>query len=150
MIVDFDKILYIQNSVEGIMKKFIEKIAALEQSISAEKGDFVLFALFLREDAQDKWDLVVSAPWIEVNNKVALSYLANELKSHLLVQEMLTLSRIVMVDNDDPSLEAIHKAISVEHGMFEIKDSNFFGLQIKHAYIITSKRHAVTSTSGAV
>src|SRR3989337_3385070 len=111
MIGDFDKILYIQNSVEGIMKKFIEKIAALEQSISTEKGDFVLFALFLREDAQDKWDLVVSAPWIEVNKKEALSYLTNELRSHLRSQEMLTLSRIVLVDNDDPALEAIHKAI---------------------------------------
>lgn len=130
------------------MKKFIEKITALEQSISAEKGDFVLFALFLREDAQDKWDLVVSAPWIEVNKKESLSYLTDELRSQLRSQEMLTLSRIVLVDNDDPALEAIHKAISVEHSIFEIKDSNFFGLQIKHAYIITSKRHAVTSSSG--
>ena len=131
------------------MKKFIEKIAALEQTISAVKGDFVLFALFLREDAQDKWDLVVSAPWIEVNKKVALSYLANELRSQLRSQEMLTLSRVVLVDNDDPALEAIHKAISVEHGKVEIKDSNFFGLQIKHAVIITSKRHTVISSSGS-
>ena len=131
------------------MKKFIEKIAALEHSISAEKGDFVLFALFLREDAQDKWDLVVSTPWLEVNKKEALSYLTNELRSHLRAQEMLTLSRIVLVDTDDPALEAIHKAISVEHGKVEMKDSNFFGLQIKDAYIITSKRHAVTSSSGA-
>ena len=106
----------------------------------------MLFALFLREDAQDKWDLVVSAPWIEVNKKEALSYLTNELRSHLRSQEMLTLSRIVLVDNDDPALEAIHKAISVEHGKVEIKDSSFFGLQIKHAVIITSKRHTVTSS----
>ncbi len=131
------------------MKKFIEKMEALEQSISDEKGDFVLFALFLREDAQDKWDLVVSAPWIEINKKVALSYLANELRSHLRSQEMLILSRIVLVDKDNPALEAIHKAISVEHTVVETRDSNFFGLQIKHAYIITSKRHAVTSSSSA-
>ena len=131
------------------MKKFIEKIAILEQSISAEKGDFVLFALFLREDAQDKWDLVVSAPWLEVNKKESLSYLTNELRSHLRSQDMLTLSRIVLVDNDDPALEAVHKSVSVEHGKVEIKDSNFFGLQIKHAVIITSKRHTVISSSGA-
>lgn len=128
------------------MKKFIEKMAALEQTISAVKGDFVLFALFLREDALDKWDLVVSAPWIEVNKKSALSYLANELRSHLRSQEMLTISRIILVDNNDPAMESIHKAISTEHSIAEIKDSNFFGLQIKHAYIITSKRHAVTSS----
>jgi hypothetical protein len=37
-------------------------------------------------------------------------------------------------------LDALHKAMQTEHGMTEIQDSNFFGLQIKHAYLITSKR----------
>jgi hypothetical protein len=29
----------------------------------------------------------------------------------------------------------------VEHGLAEISDSNFFGLAIKHAYLITSKQN---------
>jgi hypothetical protein len=48
------------------MKEFIDKYIELERSISYEKGDFSLFALFLREDAADIWDLVVAAPWIEL------------------------------------------------------------------------------------
>ena len=59
------------------MKKFIEKIVSLEQTISTEKGDFVFFALFLREDAQDKWDLVVSAPWRHVPGNRTMLILRN-------------------------------------------------------------------------
>lgn len=39
------------------MKTLIEKLATLEQEVSAEKGAFLLFALFLREDAPNVWDI---------------------------------------------------------------------------------------------
>lgn len=58
------------------MKQLVEKLIALEQQISTEKGEFSLFALFLREDAQDKWDLVASAAWLEADKKTALDYLS--------------------------------------------------------------------------
>ena len=51
------------------MNQLVEKLASLERDISSEKGDFSLFALFLREDAYDRWDLLVSSPWIEINEK---------------------------------------------------------------------------------
>jgi hypothetical protein len=44
------------------MKELLGKFVELEQRLSQERGEFSLFALFLREDASDKWDLVVSAP----------------------------------------------------------------------------------------
>src|SRR3972149_4648130 len=103
-------------TLEGIMKKFIEKIAILEQSISAEKGDFVLFALFLREDAQDKWDLVVSAPWLEVNKKESLSYLTNELRSHLRPRGGHRPSTVNQAGVSKRAVGGEHKSFSVEHG----------------------------------
>ena len=54
------------------MKAFAEKLVPVERQIAAEKGAFLLFALFLREDAPDVWDLVVAAPWIEANKSEAL------------------------------------------------------------------------------
>jgi hypothetical protein len=30
--------------------------------------------------------------------------------------------------------------VQIEHGGVEVRDSNFFGLPVKHAFIITSKR----------
>ena len=62
------------------MKQIIEKLASLERDIASEKGEFSLFALFLREDAEDKWDLLASAPWLEPNNRESLEYLVNRLR----------------------------------------------------------------------
>ncbi len=122
------------------MKQMAEKLASLERDISSERGEFSLFALFLREDAQDKWDLLASAPWLETNKKEGLDYLVQQVRSRLDPQEFLSLSRIVLLEKNNPALEAIHKAVRVKHGMAEVKESTFFGLQIKHAFIITSER----------
>ena len=120
------------------MKQTIEKLASLERDIASEKGEFSLFALFLREDADNTWDLLASAPWLEVDKRESLDYLVNQLRSRLDTQELLSLSRIVLLEEDNPVLEAIHKAIKVKHGMAEVRDDLSFGVPIKHAYIITS------------
>ena len=129
------------------MNTIIEKLHDLERKISEDKGQFSLFALFLREDAQDKWDLLAAAPWIEHNKKDSLNYLVNRLRTTLTPDELLSLSRIVFVDDGTPSLDALHKAISIEHGTAEVENSNFLGLEIKHAYIFTSKRQNVSAAS---
>lgn len=128
------------------MKQLVEKLVAMEREISEERGTFALFALFLREDALDKWDLVASAPWLEEDKKESLAYLSDRLRSHLTQEELLSFSRIVLIDRDNPFLEAVQRAVSSEHRDVEVKDSNFFGLEISHAYIITSKRQQVLDT----
>jgi hypothetical protein len=130
---------------EGVMKQLAEKLVSIEQEVSSEKGEFSLFGLFLREDIENKWDLVVSASWIEPDKEYALDYLAKRLQSHLQPQELLAISRIVFVDEDSQATEAVHRAIRVEGGTAEVQDSNFFGLQIKHAYIITSKKQNIVA-----
>ncbi|MCZ6490508.1 MAG: hypothetical protein O7A06_08255 [Acidobacteria bacterium] len=121
------------------MNEIVEKYASLEAEIAAKKGNFFLFALFLREDVPDRWDLMVSAPWLSLNKGEAVEYLVNEIKSHLGPQGLVNLSRIVLVDPNDPPARALAKAFHVEHGKVEVRDSNLFGLQVKHAFIITSK-----------
>ena len=122
------------------MKQIIEKLASLERDIASEKGEFSLFALFLREEADGKWDLLASAPWLEANDRKSLDYLANQLRARLATQELLSLSMIVLLEKGNPVLEAICKAIKVRHGMAEVRDSISFGVPIKHAYIITAER----------
>lgn len=111
----------------------------LESRIAQERGDFTLFALFLREDVPDRWDLIVSAPWIGSDKQDALNYFVGQIKALLGPEDLTSLSRIVIVDPDDVAVQNLNRAISVEHGKAEVRDSNFFGLPIKHAYIITSK-----------
>jgi len=134
------------------MRELLDRFIQLERALALEKGEFGLFALFLREDGgagsgtsgysgySTKWDLVAAAPWIEGDRKEALSYITASIQRLFTAVELSQLSRIVLVDLANPEVEAINRAISVQHGQAEIQDSNFFGLQIKHGYIITSQR----------
>jgi len=122
------------------MRDLLGKFVELERRLSQERGEFSLFALFLREDASDKWDLIVAAPWIDVDRKEALAYITTQIQQLFNAEELPRLSRVVLVDQSNPAVEALNQAINCQHGQNEVRDSNFFGLQIKHAYIITSQR----------
>lgn len=124
----------------------LEKLSVLEREVSDEKGDFSLFGLFLREDAQDedKWDILVSAIWLDADKKEGLAYLAKEIQERLDPDELLSISRIVVLERGNPILAAIHKAVNVKHGKVEVKDSNFSGVQITQACISTSSNVSPT------
>ena len=117
-----------------------EKFRDLESRIAEDKGGFALFALFMREDVPDRWDLIVSAPWVGTNKREAVDYFVSQIKSRLAEQDLTSLARIVVVDPEDAAVQALNRAVQIEHGGVEVRDSNFFGLSIKHAFIITSKR----------
>lgn len=123
------------------MKEFIDKLRLVESEIAQRKGDFSLFALVLREDAQDKWNLIASAPWFWHDKKKTLDYLAKKLRSRLTSDELLALSRIVLIEESDPTLHALQQSFQVHKAPIEVQDCNLFGLQIHHAYIIASKRN---------
>lgn len=120
------------------MKELIGKFIELEQKISVAKGDFTFFALFLREDAPDKWDLLVAAPWIELGKREALLFIAQHLQTAFQPEELTQLSRIVLVELDNPALQAITQNLDVTRAVIDVNESNLFGLQIKQAVIITS------------
>lgn len=129
------------------MKHMIDKFTTLERSIATEKGEFSLFALLLREDAEDKWDLLAAAPWLETDKKAGLAYLVNQIHTQLSMQELLSLSRIVILEKGDPILEAFHRMVRVQHGMGEVRDSTIVGVPIKQAYLITSAEENSSLTS---
>lgn len=125
------------------MRNFAKKLRSVAREIAAEKGPFLLFALFLREDATDCWDFVVSAQWLEADKGAALRYLAPKLQAVASLEELGKLSRIVILGRDQPALAAIQSAYDVEHGFAEVDHSNFDGLKIEQAYIITSRRETM-------
>ena len=130
-------------------KKLVKEFVSLERDISAEKGEFSLFALFHREEAlYDKWDLVIAAPWIKAERMENRRYFVDQLKARLGPKEMMTISRIALINNDDLRLEDIYEDVEVEHGIVEVVFRTFFDMDIKHAYIITSKReNALANTA---
>jgi hypothetical protein len=127
------------------MKALAEKLRGLEEALSEEKGPFNLFALFLREDAPDVWDLVVAAEWIEEDQSRALAELSKRVRAYLRPDEITRISRIVIVERTNPALKAIVSAKAIasdllnRQGATEVANSTFFGLSIKHAFIITAQ-----------
>ncbi len=122
------------------MREQIEKFQKVEKTISNLKGEFELFALFLRDDSPNKWDLLISADWARENKKESLHMIIKEIDKELNHEDLLLLSRIIILDKDDAAMKVIHQVMHVEHGLSEISNSNFLGLSIKHAYLITSKK----------
>ena len=122
------------------MNQLLEKLGAMERDVAEEKGPFRFFALFLREDSPGRWDLLVSAPWLEANQVDGIDFLAKQVQARLDAQELLSLSRLVFIEKDNPGLKAIFSAVAIQHGRVEISNCNFFDLEIKHAYIITSDK----------
>jgi hypothetical protein len=123
-----------------MVSELTQKFSELESRVAEEKGGFALFALFMREDTPDRWDLIVSAPWTGDDDRGTVNYFVTQIKSSLGEQELTSLARIVVVDPQDAAVQALNRAIQIEHGAVEVMDSSFFGLPVKHAYIITSKR----------
>jgi hypothetical protein len=134
------------------MNDLVNNVLQVERSLSAEKGAFSLFALFLREESVEKWDLVISAPWIETDKEDALNLISSKVREALNLSELLAVSRIVLVEPTSPAVVAINRAFAVDHSSVEVRDANFFGLAIKHAHIFASRQQesAVPSPNRAL
>ena len=105
-------------------------------------GRFVLFALFLREDSPDKWDLLVSSPALENARLTELSEFTHSLTRIVGLEEFEKLSRIVTLNKDDPGLWAILRSLGVKRGVVEIRDSNYSGVQIVHGFVFRADKKA--------
>lgn len=124
----------------------IKQLQQVMNEIAQEKGEFILFGLFLRDEAVDKWDLVVSAPWLEADKLKGLREVVDKMASIVGKEQFLALARIVTLNHDEPNLKAILQEVQVENDLVEIKGPNLFGLPISHAYVLQAKpQHFVNS-----
>ena len=119
------------------------KLEATAEIIEKRHGPFTLFGLFLREDSPNKWDLVVSAPWLEEGKLKALGEFVRELNQTISEEELLSLSRIITLNRDDPALGAILHQVPNMWGTVELQDTDLFGLSISHAYIMRAATNAL-------
>lgn len=122
----------------------VNKFIALEKQLAREKGKFVLFALFEREESKNKWDVVVSASWLSEDYS-QWNDLTDEIANKLESSELNRLSRIAVLDPSDEVVRSINSSFKVQHKNIEIREFEVYGILIYHAHIITSNRFAVAS-----
>ena len=124
--------------IENKMSKAAEKLRQIEVEISAEKGNFNLFALVERDDSMGKWDVVASAEWTGDRTSPLVSIIAKKIRKYLTKDEQIMLSRIVVLPSTDPFVRSLNM-IGVEHGVIRLSNNSFNGIFIREAYLITSK-----------
>ena len=127
------------NVAENRISKVVEKLRQIEVEISAEKGNFTLFALIKRDYSLGRWDIVVSVKWIDSTDKLLINNVASKIHKELTKLEQLMISRIVVLPPSDPFVQNLN-LIGVEHGSVKLSNNTFNGIAIKEAYLITSKR----------
>ena len=130
------------------MKEFAEKLLSVEKTIAAEKGPFLLFALWLREGAPDVWDLVVCAPWMAADEGQALRYILAQLNTVASPQELSRLSRVAIIDTNSPGLASIQSSIEVEHGLVSHSRRGLLRFSNEQGYVITCQRYGHRTESG--
>jgi hypothetical protein len=116
------------------------KLDRVLDSLETEHGPFVLAGLFMREDSPGRWDLVVSAPWLQRSKLVALSEFVKHLSDSLGQEEVFSLSRIVTLNRTDPALHRILHEVGTITQPVEKVGHNLFGLPLQQAYIFRAHR----------
>jgi hypothetical protein len=140
------------------MKGLIEKLADVCARIISEQGGVYVFALLLREEAPDRWDLVLSAPWADASRKESYDYIADRLRESLSSSDLVRLSRIVVVPPESPVVQsaiALMKMTStgrsagfgrgsaesakIAAGATEFVDRDFGGMPIRRAFVFDAE-----------
>ena len=131
----------------GPMNRVVKQLQKMERDLSETKGGFVFFGLMLPEDGPNKWRVVMSAPWIDGHQHEALGVVLNEMDQYLASDDRFDLS-IQMVRTDDSTLEPIHEALEIRHGLVEIFDVDLFRETIRRGYIITAQKLSTAAVRG--
>ncbi|HSW86599.1 MAG TPA: hypothetical protein VLG49_03765 [Rhabdochlamydiaceae bacterium] len=123
------------------MKDILERLKTVLKELEQEYGEISLFALFLREEAFGKWDLLISASWLDSRALDSYEKVAKKVQKCLNETEIVQLARIVILDINDPGVVFLQDLYSVPNGSF-VEVSNCgplterFGFVIKRAYVL--------------
>jgi len=131
------------------MIEILEKLKSVVKTLEKEnEKSMLLFALFLREDSLEKWDIVVSAPWLSSSEKNAYQLVVSKVQAILSPSELVQFSRIVILDHTDPIVPFLQKVCPLTNGGFKESPKDFsveplsekFGFTIKKAYVLRCQK----------
>jgi len=125
---------------QGVLASLLKKLLKLERECSIEKGPFTVFGLFLREEAPNRWDLVVSADWLDRDDRSLLVYLARKMTALLASSERIMVARIAIMSPKDDFIQTVLDSVRIEHGLEQLGQGEFGQVSIERAFVITSLR----------
>ncbi|HSW66741.1 MAG TPA: hypothetical protein VLI54_06410 [Bacillota bacterium] len=128
------------------IKTIAQKLQDLEKTFSAEpiNKPVNFLALFLRDD-HDKWDLLVSADWLNQDQRSGIQFLVSEFKKTLTNDEILKLSSIVPIPTGI-EIPPVFTDVDTTEGVVELREVKFYNNLIGEAYIIKARGPRKEST----
>lgn len=126
------------------MVEIIENLKSTIKSLEQENGPLLICALFLREDAFEKWDIILAGSWLNPKEMRSYEALSSKLQQFLSDSELVQFSRIVILDQDDPIISFLLELETVKNGGYKELSSNIlsekFRFSIKKAYLLRSQK----------
>ena len=126
------------------MIEIIEKLKSAISSLEKENGPLLICALFLRDDALEKWDIILAASWLNPKEMRSYEILSKKLQKFLSASELVQFSRIVVLDQDDPIISFLLELETVKNGGYKELAANVlsekFRFTIKKAYLLRSQK----------
>src|SRR5690348_3114957 len=126
------------------MKQIIDKLKSLILAIEKENAPLLICALFLREEPLEKWDIVISATWLDSQEMQSYEIISSKLQTYLSDSELVQFSRVVILDQDDPVVSYLQNLETLSNGGYkELRAEDLsekFKFTIKRAYLPRSQK----------
>ncbi len=126
------------------MKAILDKLKKVLSELEKEHGRILVFALFLRTDPLEKWDIVIAASWLNPNELSSYEMINSKIQKILLPADLVQLARIVILNDHDPVVSFLQDSETVTNGHFgEVSGEVFtdrFGFTIKQAYLLRCQK----------
>ena len=137
-----------RSTASKTMKEILDKLKSVVQALEKEQGPILFFALFLREDSLERWDIVVSAPWLSSVERNAYQIVISKIQAVLTSSELIQISRVVILDDTDPAVSFLQEVCPLTNGGYKETPQDFlvdplsekFGFVIKKAYILRCQK----------
>lgn len=134
----------------GLLKRLLQGLAVVEREVSAERGEFALFALIEKEEWEEyspvptgsSWGLYVAAPWIWENRRAALQCLHERVRPYDEGWNSIRSLNIHIVRPNCPHLEEVWEYCGTEGGMVEVYNVEILDITALRGYIFASRRPA--------
>jgi len=135
--------------VKSISQTLARRLQLAEKAIASAHGQFVLFVLAEREETPDKWDLLVSARWLDTTRQ-GVQQMVSLLKPYLAESDWFALASITPLAPALEYVQWIARKYDVQHDNHEVIDTFWDSLFIPHGYVITANLSSAGVTAELV
>ena len=113
------------------------RLQLAENAIASIRGPFILFVLVERDEAPGKWDLLVSAPWLETGRQ-GIQEMVNQLKLYLTPADWLALASITPLPNEMEYVRWVVQRYDTRHDLQEVVNAFWDGVFVSRGFVITA------------